>query len=136
MIKAITVGTFDYIIHEGHLELFRKIRQLADHTTVYVVPDSIIIQNKHRLPYFIQQDRADNVLKTTLVDAAILSEPIPWQDYNLYCIGIDQNMSRWTRWSIAEAYVAGCQPLSIVQPHITSTTELLRNDGMLDRLLL
>lgn len=65
---ALCHGCFDGL-HEGHLELFKKAREIADIVVVGIESDDYIRRAKSdRKPFYGLQDRVEAVAKTGLAD--------------------------------------------------------------------
>lgn len=64
---AITVGVFD-CLHEGHINLLKKMRDEAEAVVVFLHSDFSTYQNKGRFTVQTLQHRSDNLQKTGLVD--------------------------------------------------------------------
>lgn len=129
-INAVTVGSFDYRIHAGHIDFLQRATTLCDRLFVCVVPDWVIIRNKNRRPYFSAVKRARNVLATNLVDGVFIADNIQGFRFDLMLIGTDQNLNPWTCTMIEKIPSA-----SILQLRITSTTEELQKRGLLEPLV-
>lgn len=90
MTKVLTAGVFD-LIHRGHVELFRRARELGDHLTVLVHADEYI-----RKPGIIQStdERIFMCKAVRYVDEAIpygnLDEDVPKMDFDVFVCGEDQ----------------------------------------------
>lgn len=59
---AITVGCFD-MLHQGHVNLFKKMQDIAENIIVLVHDDRSIYENKGRFPVQGGEQRVVNVLR-------------------------------------------------------------------------
>lgn len=138
MIKIGAWGSFDYIIHEGHIMFLKEAKTLGDHLCIFVVSDDTIIKNKHRLPFYSAKQRAKNLLFTGLVDDSIVltssdyisnieNQIIPL-NLDRFIFGIDQN-------NLADKYLKarldsiGIEIIISTLPEIIHTTDLLHKIG-------
>ena len=64
---AITVGVFD-CLHEGHVNLFKRMCELGEHVVVIVHDDQSTFQNKGRFPVQKWEHRMENLQACGLVD--------------------------------------------------------------------
>lgn len=65
--KVITVGVFD-LLHAGHTNLFKKMRENGDYLIVIVHDDKSTYQNKNKFPVQSLDHRMRNIEQTGLVD--------------------------------------------------------------------
>jgi cytidyltransferase-like protein len=68
---AITCGVFD-MLHEGHADLFGKMREMAKCVVAMVHDDMSTWKNKKRMPVQLAMVRRDNVRDTGLADVALI----------------------------------------------------------------
>ena len=68
-------GAFDGL-HAGHVRYLQAARKQREHHSlvVAIAPDSYILHEKHRAPYWTQADRALTVWALSCVDEVILQE--------------------------------------------------------------
>lgn len=94
MRKVITFGVFD-CFHYGHLELFRRCRELGDYLIVAVHDDKHVKINKPNCEcYFNETKRLEMVKAVRYVDEALLysqiDEDLPNIDFDILAVGPDQ----------------------------------------------
>ena len=95
MKKVLAFGTFD-ILHPGHLYFLKKAREHGDTLTVVVALDETVKEVKGRYPLNKQDRRAENLMKTGIVDKAVLGNPgdkhriIEQIKPDVLCLGYDQ----------------------------------------------
>jgi glycerol-3-phosphate cytidylyltransferase len=70
MKRVITYGTFD-LLHYGHVNLFRRAKQLGDYLIVAVSTDEFNWQCKHKKSYFDYETRKELVEAIRYVDLVI-----------------------------------------------------------------
>lgn len=70
--KTISLGTFD-LIHNGHIKLFKKCRELAgkDEVIIGLNTDTFIHEYKGKLPIMSYSEREEMILEIGLVDKVI-----------------------------------------------------------------
>jgi len=66
-------GVFDSL-HEGHLHLLKEAKKRCDYLIVSINSDSYIRRKKNREPIDRQSKRADNLMKTGLVDLILVRD--------------------------------------------------------------
>ena len=66
-------GTFD-ILHAGHENLFKQVRELGDHAIVVLARDKTVKNLKGELPYNSEQKRLRNLKESGLADMVLLGE--------------------------------------------------------------
>ncbi len=71
MNKVMVFGTFD-ILHKGHLNFFRRAKNLANYLIVVVGRDRFVKSIKGELPKNKEQVRADKIRKTEIADKVVL----------------------------------------------------------------
>ena len=73
MKKVITFGTFD-LLHIGHINIFKRARQLGDRLIVGISTDALNKKKKDKLPIYCQEDRLSIVKAIRYVDDVFLEE--------------------------------------------------------------
>lgn len=137
MITGITCGSFDYIIHDGHMLFLNQCKQLCDILYAALVADETIKVNKFREPYYPQHVRAINLINTGLVDEVITlihhedRRRLFWTSPDIYIIGKDQNDNQWTQETMKIMFESGVSVISTFERRINSTTRLLQQAGYL-----
>jgi FAD synthetase len=97
-------GTFD-VLHPGHVRFLRACAKLGNITAV-VVPDKVVKKNKGHEPRFVQTIRAARLVRSHLVDRAVVDcfdwglKTIDLSEIGIICLGHDQNTA-WERRVIA-----------------------------------
>ena len=86
MIKVGCCGSFDYILHEGHLNFLRWAKAKGDYLIVFPVADITITQNKKREPFYNQIQRGQNLLDTNIVGEVIMCEGGTEEDIRAICV--------------------------------------------------
>lgn len=64
---ALTIGCFD-MLHEGHINLFQKMKEAGDRVFIIIHNNRSIFENKGRFPVQSAEDRAANLLSCGLVN--------------------------------------------------------------------
>ena len=140
MITGITCGAFDYKIHKGHILFLNQCRLLCDKIIVLVVPDSVIVKNKNRRPFYKQEIRRRNVFDTGLVDSSVSLHGTTVEEIinrvhqipnGLYILGKDQNTNKFNHLLTRAFYNLGIPVVSTIEDRIESTTNLLIKKGYL-----
>lgn len=67
---AVTVGVFD-CLHEGHINLFKKMKELGKEIVVLVHSDVSTFENKGRFPVQKLSHRCDNLYACEYVDTVL-----------------------------------------------------------------
>lgn len=107
-----TNGCFD-ILHRGHLELFRKMRQIVGEegwVDVYINSDESFEQVKGRKPLINQVDRKFAIEAVRWVDNCYVFEGThPWQIVgeqkpDIYCKGGDYQISKMQTRDVVREY--------------------------------
>jgi glycerol-3-phosphate cytidylyltransferase len=75
------IGVFD-LFHRGHVELFRRARELGDKLIVAVNGDEMTAAYKRR-PFFSEQDRLELVKACRYVDDAFIASEFDNRDFVL-----------------------------------------------------
>lgn len=95
-------GSFDYIIHEGHISFLNYVKSFGE-VIVFLVPDNVIEMNKNRRVIYSQNERKENLEKLEIVDRVICLTGIYTDDFDtivdnidLYIFGQDQK-TEWDR---------------------------------------
>jgi len=92
-----TCGTYDYILHPGHISMLEFCSSLGEELVVFVVSDATVENNKGRRPYYNQETRARNLLLVPSVSEVILLcgdddvMQIANSALDLYVLGYDQH---------------------------------------------
>lgn len=138
MTRAVTCGTFDYKIHEGHLMFLGMCRMLCDELWVAVVGDWVVNKNKHRRPFYSAPRRAENLMATGLVDGTfIFDNVLELLNFDLYILGKDQSRNPWNEHTlIPKMMEAGIPVMSTLGTPVASTTRMLAEAGWLDCLMI
>ena len=95
MKKVLAFGTFD-LLHPGHLHFLKKAKEQGDFLSVVVALDETVMKVKGKLPVNNQETRRQNLLKTGIVDEAVLGNPgdkhkiIEAIRPDVICLGYDQ----------------------------------------------
>ena len=95
MKKVLVFGTFD-LLHPGHLYFLKKAKEQGDLLSVVVALDETVMKVKGKLPVNNQEKRRANLLKTGIVDEAVLGNPgdkhkiIESIRPDVICLGYDQ----------------------------------------------
>ncbi|MBI2546112.1 FAD synthase [Candidatus Woesearchaeota archaeon] len=95
MKKVLVFGTFD-ILHPGHLYFLREAKGRGDTLVAVVALDETVKQVKGKSPQNNQEQRMENLLKTGIVDKAVLGNPgdkhliIEQLRPDVICLGYDQ----------------------------------------------
>ena len=74
MIRVYTRMVAD-LFHPGHIAFLQAARQLGDHLTVFVLPDTLVQARKGRFPIMTQLERAQILSACRYVDAVLLDAP-------------------------------------------------------------
>lgn len=131
IVRAITVGTFDFVIHEGHIRFLKQCNVLCDELYVIVVADSVVERNKGRQPYYTQKTRAANVTGTGLIRRAYTPEEGQQMNYffgchpDIYIIGGDQLDNRWAQLAAESAKLSGIVTVHMLENFIRHTSEII-----------
>jgi len=80
---AITVGVFD-CLHEGHVNLLKNMREMAEDVKVFIHNDLSTFHNKGRFPVQKEDHRWDNLFQSRLADEVI----IVWEEDPGYRVGL------------------------------------------------
>ena len=72
-----TSGVYD-LFHIGHLNIFKKSKELCEHLIVGVSTDEVVIKNKHKTPVIPFEERFEIVSSIKYVD-----EVIPQKAYDI-----------------------------------------------------
>ena len=120
------------LLHPGHIEFFRKARDLGGHLTVSVVPDERVCIYKGKAPILSTEERAKIVASCRYVDAVIGDGPqiitLEYMDtggYDIYAFGAADQRE-------LEVKMKDCQELPesrrVVIPYMTgiSSTEIIQ----------
>lgn len=67
---AMTVGCFD-LLHDGHLNLLNKMKEMADNVVVLLHSNRSIFENKGKFPVQNYDDRQSNLMDSSLVNSVI-----------------------------------------------------------------
>lgn len=135
-----TCGTFDYLIHEGHILFLKKCKKVCDHLHVWVVSDEIIRRNKGRRAYYTAELRCRNLLETEFVSSVGVIEAHEWTEkvfykqFDIYIFGNDQS----TDFDIELQHILYRREVAFIQmfnPSIQSTTNLLKISGKWEGLI-
>lgn len=73
MIKVITYGTYD-LLHQGHINLLKRAKDLGDYLIVGVTTDSFDLNRGKLNVRNNVMERIENVRKTGLADKIIIEE--------------------------------------------------------------
>ena len=87
-IRVLLFGSFDPL-HEGHRNLFRQARMVANHLTVVVARDATIVTQKGHAPLHGEHERLALVSADSAVDEAILGDENPTSYTSLTAISFD-----------------------------------------------
>ena len=71
MRKVITYGTFD-LLHYGHINLFKRAKQLGDYLIVALSTDEFNQNEKNKMCYFSYEERKKLVEAIRFVDLVIV----------------------------------------------------------------
>ena len=132
-------GTFDYKIHEGHLQFFNWAKTFGD-VTVFIVPDDIVIRNKGRRPYYLQKRRSEMVLPfvnrvEVLSNNTEENHQQIMDKIDVYLFGFDQ----FTEWDILLEKKLNKEKIACFRStleFVTSTTQLLQRVNILRELII
>ena len=97
--KVVVWGTFD-LLHEGHIKFLQDAKSIGDQLIVIVIPDTIVIENKGRMPFDPQDKRKKKIEDTNIASAVFidsLSEglrSVKKIKPDVFCFGYDQ-FSEW-----------------------------------------
>ena len=75
MIRIYTRMVAD-LFHPGHVAFLQTARQLGDHLTVYVLPDTLVESRKGKLPVMTQTERGRVLSACRYVDAVLFDAPL------------------------------------------------------------
>jgi FAD synthetase len=97
MTRIMVFGTFD-MIHEGHEDLFRQARELADepYLIVSIATDANVERIKGKKPRHGQADRREAVAAHPLVDEVVIGDEAGYIDHilaqkpDIIALGYDQ----------------------------------------------
>jgi cytidyltransferase-like protein len=94
--KVLVFGTFDGI-HPGHINFLEQARGKGDHLAVVIARDSTVEKVKNHSPIKNENERLAEILKTGLIDEAILGNEggspylvIKQVGPDVICLGYDQ----------------------------------------------
>lgn len=75
--NVITLGTFD-VLHTGHINLFKKCRELAgkDKVTVGLNSDQFVKDYKGKPPIMTYKERMEAILSLDIVDSVMINSQI------------------------------------------------------------
>lgn len=75
--NCITLGTFD-VLHTGHINLFKKCRELAgkDKVTVGLNSDQFVKDYKGKPPIMTYKERMESILSLDMVDSVMINSQI------------------------------------------------------------
>ena len=94
--KVMVFGTFD-ILHQGHLFLFKKAKELGDELYVIIAKDKNVEKFKKNLPKNNEQQRLENIKNIEEVNQIILGDEndiykiIEEIKPDIIALGYDQN---------------------------------------------
>jgi FAD synthetase len=92
--KVVVWGTFD-MLHEGHLEFLKNASSYGE-LYVIVVPDEVVMNNKHHLPaqnHFKRKEKLERLdfVKRVYIDCVEYGlESIEIINPDYFCVGYDQ----------------------------------------------
>lgn len=97
-IKVGCCGSFDGLIHPGHIHFLNEAKKHGDELYVFVVADFVIQRNKKRSPIFHLDLRVKNIGNLNVASKIIPGETSDEKDLEIYlnqnvdifCFGIDQ----------------------------------------------
>ncbi|MEK7133802.1 MAG: adenylyltransferase/cytidyltransferase family protein [Patescibacteria group bacterium] len=97
MTRIMVFGTFD-MVHEGHADLFRQARSLAEdpHLIVSVARDSSVVRVKGAMPKHGEVERLAIVQNSALVDETVLGDEVGYLAHilaanpDIIALGYDQ----------------------------------------------
>lgn len=84
-------GVFD-LFHVGHLNLFKRAKELCDHLIVGVLVDELSVTFKNKKPVIPVEERIQIVDSIKYVDKAVVVEPetldkmVAWEKYHFDCL--------------------------------------------------
>jgi FAD synthetase len=94
--KVLVFGTFD-VIHPGHINFLEQAGKRGDHLIAVVARDSTVKKVKGHYPVKDENERLAEIMKTGLVDEAILGNEggnpyivIKQASPDVICLGYDQ----------------------------------------------
>ena len=128
-------GTFDYELHEGHIEFLKFCKSFGD-VVVFVVSDATVFINKRHKPVYDQQRRKQGLINSGLVYEVIklknTDDKKTILDYGLdfYVFGPDQN-SKWNCDLSKLLVYHNTRVIHCNNKKLYSTTELLKEYGLL-----
>lgn len=125
-----TWGTFDGALHPGHLYLLKRCKEFGALTVFLLNNDRIVLQ-KRRQPILDQVDRADNLMRTGLVDRIIIGSSDANENLRMtvelqpdvYCFGKGQS-GQWNEELEVQLRRIGSRivRVSAYKPDVYSTT--------------
>lgn len=95
MKKVLVFGTFDGV-HPGHINFLEQAKKRGDHLAVVIARDSTVKKVKDHSPIKNENERLAEILKTGLVDEAILGKEgnpyliVRQVSPDIICLGYDQ----------------------------------------------
>jgi glycerol-3-phosphate cytidylyltransferase-like family protein len=139
MNKVACCGTFDYKIHDEHLEFLNFAKSFGDYLCVFIVCDLTVLINKNRMPIYRQKQRCANVLSLPVVNMVIplqdeiiensIEEVIKFKP-DTYVFGVDQLTEYDIR--LEKIFISsGVNVKRRSNPLGLSTTDILRQEGLL-----
>jgi glycerol-3-phosphate cytidylyltransferase len=75
MKRIITFGTYD-LLHIGHINIFRRARELGDYLIAGVSSDALNFSKKQKYPVYCEKDRVDIVSAIRFVDEVFIEESL------------------------------------------------------------
>ena len=101
MIRVLTVGVYD-ILHKGHVELFRRAKELGDYLVVAVQDDKVILKYKPNADVLNStEDRMYMVKSIRYVDDVVVYESaddiVKKVDFDIFVSGPDQTHEAFQR---------------------------------------
>ncbi|MGL1935267.1 MAG: adenylyltransferase/cytidyltransferase family protein [Fibrobacterales bacterium] len=75
MKRIITFGTYD-LLHIGHINIFKRARELGDYLIAGVSTDALNLSKKDKKPVYSENDRAEIVKSLRYVDEVFFEESL------------------------------------------------------------
>lgn len=132
MKTVLVFGAFD-VIHPGHIDFLKQARECGERLVVSIARDSYIKQWKGKVPIHSEETRRQYVLRTGLVDEALLGDEVPGS-YTLVrrihpdvvCLGYDQDLFRRdiTAWLARHAPETSVVTLKPYKPETYKSSKL------------
>lgn len=123
------------LFHPGHVEFFRRARELGGHLTVCVVPDQRVSDNKGKTPILSTEERVSVVAGCKYVDAVITDGPkvispeyMQRKGFDIYAFGAADQEE-------LEAKLKDCKDLPDAMKAIIPYTEGISSSQIIQRIL-